>query len=203
MKTIPQSIRSVNDRRSQQCAWSMAEYGIADQPDMVALVLEHLPTQTPDAIDRLKREWLNDPCFFLEDTEGFEVHREELIEFRLTHTAWATAQAHEAQGWMAWEWRVTEEAAARIEAKRLIAQYQGWMGTPIDHKPRQVAALAQALVQAATPPPDMSKDQFPCSSPEWTTLAKLELAEHDTRLEQEMAVHRTECWQPQNGESTR
>lgn len=33
-------------------------------------------------IDKLKTDWLQDPCWDLEDTEGFEAHREELLAFR-------------------------------------------------------------------------------------------------------------------------
>lgn len=30
----------------------------------------------------LKCQWLNDPCWDIEDTEGFEAHRVELLAFR-------------------------------------------------------------------------------------------------------------------------
>lgn len=33
-------------------------------------------------ITQLKINWLNDPCFDIEDTEGFEDHRKELLAFR-------------------------------------------------------------------------------------------------------------------------
>lgn len=35
-------------------------------------------------IENLKRAWLTDPLWDLEDTEGFEAHAAELQEFRLT-----------------------------------------------------------------------------------------------------------------------
>lgn len=34
-------------------------------------------------VDRLKAEWLADPCWDIEDTEGFEAFRDELLAFRL------------------------------------------------------------------------------------------------------------------------
>jgi hypothetical protein len=37
---------------------------------------------TTDEIERLKHSWLGDPCWNIEETEGFEEHREELLAFR-------------------------------------------------------------------------------------------------------------------------
>ena len=34
-------------------------------------------------IQELKRGWKNDPCWDIEETEGFEDHREELFHYRL------------------------------------------------------------------------------------------------------------------------
>lgn len=141
---------SIQARIDEQRAWSWAEYGIDDEPKMIDMVLSHLPTKTPDDIEALKREWLDDPCFLLEDTDGFEVHRTELLEFRLTHTAWAYAQAHAPLKCNAWQWRVSEADAARIEAKKLVVHYLGWAGQPLDGNEAQIEALAQTLVDAAT-----------------------------------------------------
>lgn len=41
------------------------------------------PFPTPEEIDHLKKSWLADPCWDIEDTEGFEAHRAELLAFRL------------------------------------------------------------------------------------------------------------------------
>lgn len=41
-----------------------------------------MPHQTAEAIENLKRDWLSDPCFDLEDTDGFEDYRTELLTFR-------------------------------------------------------------------------------------------------------------------------
>lgn len=34
-------------------------------------------------VESLKQNWLEDPCWDIEDTEGFEKHKKELLEFRL------------------------------------------------------------------------------------------------------------------------
>lgn len=34
-------------------------------------------------IEDLKRQWLEDGCWDIEDTEGFEEHKDELLQFRL------------------------------------------------------------------------------------------------------------------------
>lgn len=39
--------------------------------------------QTAEAMSRLKLEWRADPCWDLEETEGFEAHRNELMAYRL------------------------------------------------------------------------------------------------------------------------
>lgn len=36
---------------------------------------------TRDEIEKLKESWLKDPCWDIEDTEGFEEHREELLAY--------------------------------------------------------------------------------------------------------------------------
>ena len=37
---------------------------------------------TPEAIVELKAQWESDPCWDIEDTEGFEDHYDELITYR-------------------------------------------------------------------------------------------------------------------------
>ncbi|MDI5832506.1 hypothetical protein OCF84_21700 (plasmid) [Shewanella xiamenensis] len=39
--------------------------------------------RTEEEINNLKRDWKDDPCWDLEDTEGFEAHIDELKAFRL------------------------------------------------------------------------------------------------------------------------
>lgn len=38
--------------------------------------------KTPIELDTLKKNWMQDPCWDIEDTEGFEAHRAELLAFR-------------------------------------------------------------------------------------------------------------------------
>jgi polyhydroxyalkanoate synthesis regulator phasin len=38
--------------------------------------------KTPEELDELKRNWEEDPCWDLEDTEGFEDHYLELLRHR-------------------------------------------------------------------------------------------------------------------------
>lgn len=40
--------------------------------------------KTKQDIENLKRQWLNDPCWDIEDTEGFEDYKKELLEYRLS-----------------------------------------------------------------------------------------------------------------------
>lgn len=39
--------------------------------------------KTQEEIEHLKRNWEGDPCWDIEETEGFEEHKEELLAFRL------------------------------------------------------------------------------------------------------------------------
>jgi len=39
--------------------------------------------KTKQELDALKADWLYDPCWDIEDTEGFEGHREELKAWRI------------------------------------------------------------------------------------------------------------------------
>ena len=46
-------------------------------------------------IEQLKAGWLRDPIWYLEGTEGFEAHHDELLQFRLTTEARWNAAADE------------------------------------------------------------------------------------------------------------
>lgn len=41
--------------------------------------------KTKEEIDELKSQWLADGIWDIEDTEGFEEHRKELLAFRIKH----------------------------------------------------------------------------------------------------------------------
>lgn len=52
--------------------------------------------KTLQEIQELKRNWLSDPIWDLEETEGFEAHREELLAFRKAKEAeWSATRAQE------------------------------------------------------------------------------------------------------------
>ncbi|GEM_PF-6650957 len=41
--------------------------------------------KTREEIEKLKQDWKNDPCWNIEDTEGFKDRKGELIAFRVEH----------------------------------------------------------------------------------------------------------------------
>lgn len=54
--------------------------------------IARLGKQAPEALTKLKNEWQADPCWDLEDTDGFEAHRDELLAYRLECEAKWTAE---------------------------------------------------------------------------------------------------------------
>ena len=40
-------------------------------------------TDKSKEIEELKKNWFSDPCWDIEETEGFEKYKDELLEFRL------------------------------------------------------------------------------------------------------------------------
>jgi len=51
--------------------------------------------KTREEIENLKINWLEDPCYDLEDVEGFEDVREELLAFRQAkEQAWREGEQH-------------------------------------------------------------------------------------------------------------
>lgn len=52
--------------------------------------------KSPDELLELKRQWVADPAWDLDDTSGFEAHRDELAAFAEAHHAKQQA-AHEAR----------------------------------------------------------------------------------------------------------
>lgn len=48
---------------------------------------------TTNEIEALKKNWRYDPCWDIEDTKGFEEHKEELLAYRLeTEKKWRTVE---------------------------------------------------------------------------------------------------------------
>lgn len=59
-------------------------------------------SKTLEDIEKLKADWLRDSCWDIEDTEGFEAHKEDLLAFRLAMQE-------------KWEGERKEEEAKRIK----------------------------------------------------------------------------------------
>jgi hypothetical protein len=57
--------------------------------------------RTPEEIELLKSNWLKDPCWDIEETEGFEAHRDELAAFHEEKKA-------------EWERKIKESSKRRI-----------------------------------------------------------------------------------------
>jgi hypothetical protein len=52
----------------------------------------------PASVEKLKADWLRDPCWDIEDTEGFEGYRDHLAAFATEQRArWAREQAQRQQ----------------------------------------------------------------------------------------------------------
>jgi hypothetical protein len=70
-----------------------------------------MSTKTIEEIDALKLNWIKDPCWDIEETEGFEDHREELLTFRQ---------------------KIEKEAHARVD--RMNEEKKDWIGDydPVD-----------------------------------------------------------------------
>lgn len=52
--------------------------------------------RTPEEIEALKKNWLQDPCWDIEDTEGFEAHRDELLAWSIQYKSEIEEKAREA-----------------------------------------------------------------------------------------------------------
>lgn len=55
-----------------------------------------MSTKTQDQINALKANWEKDPCWDIENSDGFEDHEEELLAFRLQKEAEWQSEAEEA-----------------------------------------------------------------------------------------------------------
>ena len=45
--------------------------------------MSNITAMSREGIEKLKEAWLDDPCWDIECTEGFEAHEEELLKFRI------------------------------------------------------------------------------------------------------------------------
>lgn len=72
--------------------------------------------KTPSEIADLKRQWLRDPCWVIETTEGFEEHWEEL-------TAFAREQAGR---WLKQDQDREQDQAVKAARYARVTQSLGW-----------------------------------------------------------------------------
>jgi hypothetical protein len=72
----------------------------------------HLKVRTGAEIEELKAQWIRDPCWDIETTEGFEAHHFELRKFRrATEAEWkANAVPERYRG--KWFWQIDREDIA-------------------------------------------------------------------------------------------
>lgn len=70
-----------------------------------------MPKKTREEIEALKKDWFRDPCWDIEDTEGFEGHRKELAEFHKQSEAKWTEDARKRDQ--------AEDARVRARAQEL------------------------------------------------------------------------------------
>jgi hypothetical protein len=67
----------------------MPDIRIIEQSQDIFIGSDHVPPKlaplaaSRDAVEKLKADWLRDPCWDIEVTAGFEAHRFELLAFRL------------------------------------------------------------------------------------------------------------------------
>jgi hypothetical protein len=61
---------------------------------------------TREDVERLKEQWLADPCFDLADAEGFEEHAEELRAYQAQQVAQWAEQVAERRRQLAIDWGV-------------------------------------------------------------------------------------------------
>lgn len=121
---------------------------------------------TQKDVENLKRDWVNDPCFDLDDVEGFEDFTEELQSFQKEQEAKWAAERLENTKRKAEKWGVTIIAAEEIEsceqraqshsadAKRLLTHYFGLAhrttGGSLDSDClSEIESIADAIVDAA------------------------------------------------------
>lgn len=84
-----------------------------DQHACTGEVEDTMPTA--QEIDKLKSDWRADPCWDIEDTEGFEEHRDELAKFAAECRA----------SWNAAYWRRVDDLAESlgIPGNRALAEH--------------------------------------------------------------------------------
>lgn len=71
--------------------------------------------KTEKEIEDLKANWKNDPCWDIEDTDGFEEHHAELLEWRVEYEKkWTDREAARIET-LATLWKCSPELVKKIE----------------------------------------------------------------------------------------
>ncbi len=86
-----EQIRQLIDRQENQ-RMAYKELSLEGEPSRLKTPEESLisPLKTIEEVEELKRGWMQDPCWELGGTQGFELYREELEAFqRVCETNWA------------------------------------------------------------------------------------------------------------------
>lgn len=77
--------------------------------------------KTTKQIQSLKENWLNDPCWDIEETEGFEDHKDELKEYRLKCEDEQNEKYRLKLNQRALQLRISPEIVEKIESKFSIS----------------------------------------------------------------------------------
>lgn len=85
--------------------------------------------KTPEEITKLKQSWYADPCWDIEDAEGFEAHRKELMEYRLASEA---------------RWEEERIKRLRDKAEKMGIPGNIKLAEYLEHLENRVAALEEA-----------------------------------------------------------
>jgi len=75
------------------------------------------PEKTQGEINNLKAQWRHDPCWDIEDTEGFEAHYDELIAYRIeTEKTWREERDRE-------RFEEVDRRATELKCSMELAEY--------------------------------------------------------------------------------
>jgi hypothetical protein len=93
------------------------------QHDPIQDLRAELNGKTREDIETLKKNWLADPCFEIEDTKGFEAHREELIAWRKDHE-WKDNIARKVHADMRYEHIMNETGVTDREIALALSSFE-------------------------------------------------------------------------------
>ena len=87
--------------------------------------------KTREEIDALKRTWLCDPIWDIEDTPGFEAYYDELIEYRLSFNEDRERQCNQK----------VQQRAGELSCSFELANYIEWMEKRIRNLEQRLAEM--------------------------------------------------------------